>query len=182
MTIDLFHGDRDACGVTTGGGTESIVLAILSYREAGLKKGITNPNIVISQTAHAAFDKACFYLKVEIRKIPLVNRFDCNVQGMRKAVDSNTVCIVASAPDYGFGLFDPVPMIGQIAQDKRIGMHLDCCIGSYVVPFTEEAGFKIPYTADFRVEGVTTISCDPHKYSCGPKGNSVLMFRHSDLR
>jgi sphinganine-1-phosphate aldolase len=61
-------------------------------------------------------------------------------------------------------------------------MHLDCCIGSYVVPFTEEAGFKLPYPADFRVEGVTTISCDPHKYSCGPKGNSVLMFRNSELR
>jgi sphinganine-1-phosphate aldolase len=115
MTLDLFNGDQDTCGITTNGGTESIVLAILAYREEGRRKGIKNPNIVISQTAHAAFDKACFYLKVELRKIPLVNRFDCNVVGMKKAVDANTVCIVASAPDYGFGLFDPVPLISQIA-------------------------------------------------------------------
>ena len=35
---------------------------------------------------------------------------------------------------------------------------------------------------DFRVKGVTTISCDPHKYGYGPKGFSVLMFKNKELR
>jgi sphinganine-1-phosphate aldolase len=61
MTLDLFHGDKNTCGLTTSGGTESILLSMLAYREWGKQKGIIQPNIVTSVTAHAAFDKACFY-------------------------------------------------------------------------------------------------------------------------
>lgn len=70
MTLDLYNGSKDTCGITTSGGTESIVMAMLAYREWGLKtKGITKPNIVMSHTAHAAFDKACFYFNIEMRKV-----------------------------------------------------------------------------------------------------------------
>ncbi len=59
MTINLFHGDEECCGIGTSGGTESIVLACLAYREYGkTHRGITRPNMVMSSTAHPAFDKA----------------------------------------------------------------------------------------------------------------------------
>jgi sphinganine-1-phosphate aldolase len=32
------------------------------------------------------------------------------------------------------------------------------------------------------VKGVTSISCDPHKYAYGPKGCSLLLFREKRLR
>ncbi len=70
--IDLFNGKKEdgACGLTTSGGTESIIMAVLAYREYFKKtKGITKPNLVMSHTAHAAFDKACFYLSIEMRKV-----------------------------------------------------------------------------------------------------------------
>jgi sphinganine-1-phosphate aldolase len=108
MTIELFNGPSDACGLTTSGGTESILLAMLTYREWGRKKGITKANIVAPATAHAAFDKACFYFQIELRKIPLKD-YQTDFEGMRKAIDSNTVCLVASCPDFALGKFDPVP-------------------------------------------------------------------------
>ena len=73
MTLELFHGNADSCGLNTSGGTESILIACLAYREWGRKRGITKPNIVAPQTAHVAFDKACFYLGIEIRKVPHIN-------------------------------------------------------------------------------------------------------------
>lgn len=69
-----------------------------------------------------------------------------------------------------------------MAQEYGINCHSDCCLGSYINPFTEEAGFKLPNDFDFKLEGVTSISCDPHKFCYGPKGLSVIMFRTKELR
>lgn len=109
ITLDLFHGPEDSCGLTTSGGTESILLAMLAYRQWGRERGITNPNVVASITAHAAFDKACFYFGIELRKVKVTKEMQADVAGMRAQVDSNTVCIVGSAPEYAFGYFDPLP-------------------------------------------------------------------------
>jgi len=115
-TLDLYNGGPDTCGIVTSGGTESIILSILSYREkAKAEKGITKPNIIMSETAHPAFDKAGFYLGVEIRKIPMTKNFKCDVQGIRKAIDSNTICLIASAPEYAFGNYEPVSEVAAIA-------------------------------------------------------------------
>lgn len=181
--LDLHHGTKEQCGVTSSGGSESIFLAMLAYREWGRKeRGITKPNIVLSNTAHAAFNKACFYLQIEIRKVPIKKDTSCDLKGIRNAIDSNTVALVASCPEYAFGNFDPVDEISKMALRKGIGLHIDACLGSFVNPFIEEAGFKRPCIFDFRNKGITSISCDPHKYGCGPKGLSVCMFRSYELR
>ena len=45
---------------------------MLAYKEWGFHvKGIEKPNIVASTTAHTAFDKACHYFNMEMRRIPL---------------------------------------------------------------------------------------------------------------
>lgn len=124
-------------------------IAMLAYREWGRKRGITNPNIVASQTAHVAFDKAAFYLGMEIRKVPILEDFSCDVEGLEREIDSNTVCIIASSPEFPFGRFDPVTKIAAIAKSRGIGCHSDCCLGGFIDVFTEEAGFKIPYKFDF---------------------------------
>lgn len=95
-----------------------------------------------SNSAHAGFDKACFYLGMELRKISLTKDLLCDVEAMREKIDSNTVCVVASCPDYAFGKFDPVTVIASMAVEKDIGCHLDCCLGGFVNVFSEQAGFK----------------------------------------
>lgn len=182
MTLNLFHGPEGSCGLTTSGGTESILIAMLAYREWGKARGITKPNIVTSVTAHAAFDKACFYFGLEHRKVPLTKDFKIDMIAMKRAVDSNTVTLVASAPEYPWGSYDNVPQVAALAKQLGINCHSDCCLGSYINPFTEAAGFKLPNPFDFSIEGVTSISCDPHKFCYGPKGCSIVMFRSKELR
>jgi sphinganine-1-phosphate aldolase len=182
MTLALHNAPEGACGLAPSGGTESILLAMLAYREWGKKRGITNPNVVVPVTAHGSLDKASFYFGFELRKVPMRADFSVDLEEMRRLIDSNTVALVGSAPDYAFGMFDDIPSIAALAQEYGINCHADCCLGSYVLPFTEEAGFKIPYLYDFRVPGVTSISSDPHKYCYGPKGFSCLMFRTKELR
>ena len=109
MTLDLYNGDSNACGLVTSGGTESLFLAMLAYREQGRKKGITRPNVVCSQATHVAIDKAAFYLNMEVRKVPMLEDFSCNIHGIIQEIDSNTVCIIGSAPEYPFGRYDPMP-------------------------------------------------------------------------
>lgn len=143
---------------------------------------MTHPNIVCSETAHCAFDKSGFYLGIEIRKVPITKDFCADLQGFKRLIDSNTICLVASAPEYAFGNYDPIEEIAALAASYGIGCHSDCCLGSYVNPFIVELGFKLAYNFDFGVPGVTSISCDPHKYAYGPKGCSILMFREKSLR
>jgi sphinganine-1-phosphate aldolase len=176
MVLNLFNGDESTCGIGTSGGTESILLAMLAYREQGRARGVTNPNIVCSETAHSSFNKAAHYFGLEIRKAKLTKELLCDVAGMKRLIDSNTVCLVSSGPECPFGNFDPLPEIAALAHSYNIGCHYDCCIGLINV-FAEEAGFKLQYLSDFRVFGVTSISSDTHKYGFGPKGYSVCMFR-----
>lgn len=126
----------------TSGGTESIFLAILSYRECGKKeKGIVKPNVVCFNNAHIAFDKACFYLGVELRKVAL-RGIKCDANDLRQAIDCNTICIVGSCPDYAHGNYNDMEELGKIAEEYEIGLHSDCCLGGFINPFLEEAGFK----------------------------------------
>eukprot|EP00440_Ansanella_granifera_P002610 gb/GFBE01002837.1/.p1 GENE.gb/GFBE01002837.1/~~gb/GFBE01002837.1/.p1 ORF type:complete len:545 (+),score=114.76 gb/GFBE01002837.1/:1-1635(+) len=181
-TVNLYNGGPDACGAFTTGGTESILMAIKAYRDWGLAvKGIQDPNIVICSTAHAAFDKAGKYFKVFVKHARTDARMAVDLAHVRQLIDSNTVAIVGSCCQYAHGTIDPIADLGQIALKHNIGLHVDCCLGGFLVPFMEKAGFPIqPF--DFRVPGVTSISCDPHKYGFAPKGSSVVMFSNKQLR
>jgi len=115
-TLDLYNGNKEACGIVTSGGTESILLALLAYREkAKAEKGITQPNVVMSETAHCAFDKGGHYFGIEVRKIKMTKDYRCDVNAIKWAMDSNTICLVASAPEYAFGNYEPIAELAKIA-------------------------------------------------------------------
>ena len=70
--------------------------------------------------------------------------------------------VVGSAINFPDGCQDDIVLLGRLAKKYNIGLHVDCCLGSFIMPFLEKAGFSSkPF--DFRVEGVTAISCDTHK-------------------
>jgi len=89
--------------------------------------------------------------------------------------------IAGSVPNYPYGTVDDISMLSDIAIKKGIGLHVDCCLGSFVAAFMESAGYSLP-PFDFRVPGVSSISCDTHKYGFAPKGSSVVMYRTKELR
>lgn len=117
-----------------------------------------------------------------MKTVAITKQLKANVAGMRSQIDSNTVAIIASCPEFPFGNYDPLPEIGMLALRNKIGCHADCCLGGFINPFVEDAGFKLSYVPDFRIPGVTTISCDTHKYGYGPKGHSLCLFKNSQLR
>ena len=188
MTLSLFtHQDDkginpDYCGSVTTGGTESILLAVKAYRDfCSSELGIMTPNIVIPSSAHAAFVKAGQYFKIQVRKAYCdPNRFyEVDLAHMESLIDSNTIMLVGSAPQYPHGTMDPIPAIAQLAMKHQVGCHVDACLGSFNLYFLKD---QLPYCFDFSVPGVTSISCDTHKYAYAPKGSSVLMFRSKRLR
>jgi len=184
MVVEMFNGDASCCGTMTSGGTESILMAVKSYRDrARTEKGIFQPNIVVPVSAHAAFDKACHYFKIQIVHVdvcPSTGAVDLKM--MKRAINRNTIMVLASAPSFPHGIIDPIPEIAEIAKSWGIGMHVDCCLGGFLLPFMAEAGHKLPMQFDFRVNGVTSISCDTHKYGFSPKGSSVVLYKNQDLR
>ncbi|CAE7548069.1 spl-1 [Symbiodinium sp. CCMP2456] len=182
MVINLYNGREDACGAFTTGGTESILMAMKAHRDWGAaEKGIREPNIVVCNTAHAAFDKAGKYFKIFVKKARTDTDMAVDLKHLEQLIDGNTVAIVGSCCQYAHGTVDPIESMGKIAKKHNVGLHVDCCLGGFLVPFMEKAGYPLP-PFDFRVPGVTSISCDPHKYGFAPKGSSVVMFSSRELR
>jgi glutamate/tyrosine decarboxylase-like PLP-dependent enzyme len=172
----------DICGAVSSGGTESILLAMKTYRDwAKETKGITRPEIVIPATAHAAFDKAGEYFHIKVNHIPVDSDFRMDVQQVKKAITNNTIAVVGSAPSFPHGVIDPLEALAQIALDRHIGFHVDACLGGFVLPWAEKLGYSVP-PFDFRLAGVTSMSADTHKFGYAAKGTSVVLYRGKDLR
>ena len=176
---ELFHVDDSACGVVTSGGTESCLLAVKTYRDMGKAKGIKKPEMIIPETAHVAWYKGSEYFEVKLRKAPLASDYGVDAEAVRKMVNRNTVMILGSAPEYPHGMIDPIEKLGEIAKANNIPLHVDACVGGYILPFIEANGAKLPLW-DFRVPGVTSISADIHKYGFAAKGASCILYRSLD--
>ncbi|KAI0728271.1 PLP-dependent transferase [Fomitopsis betulina] len=183
MCLRMYNNPTGA-GTTTSGGTESIVMACKTYRDwARAVKGISEPEMVVPVTAHAAFDKGAAYLGIKVHTIPVdPETRRVNIKRVKRAINANTIMLVGSAINFPDGNADDIVALGDLADRHNIGLHVDCCLGSFIVPFIEEAGLGPFQPFDFRVRGVTSISCDTHKYGFAPKGNSVIMYRDAELR
>src|SRR3990172_6880237 len=172
----------EICGVVSSGGTESILLAMKTYRDyARDKKGITKPEMVVPTTAHAAFNKAAQFFGIEIIHVPVGEDYRADVRAMERAVTENTVVIVGSAPTFPHGLIDPIEELSELARARGIGFHTDACLGGFILPWAEKLGYDVP-PFDFRLPGVTSISADTHKYGYAAKGTSVVLYRGHELR
>jgi glutamate/tyrosine decarboxylase-like PLP-dependent enzyme len=166
----------------TSGGTGSICHAMLAYREHGAARGVTRPNVIKPETAHPAFDKGCHLFGIELRVAPVDPvTTTVDLDWVAANIDDQTVALVGSACNYGYGTIDPIADLGQLALQHGIGLHVDGCLGGWLLPFGQELGYDIPLF-DFRVPGVTTISADTHKYGYALKGTSTLLFRDKALR
>jgi sphinganine-1-phosphate aldolase len=182
MTAAMLHGGPEVCGVVTFGGTESLINPMLVYRDrARAEKGITEPEVIIPLTAHVALEKAGHLLGIKVLKAPLTDEWVVDVNWVRDHITKNTVALVGSAANYAHGLIDPIQKLAEIALEHDIGLHVDGCLGGFILPWGERLGLDIP-RFDFRVAGVTSISADTHKYGYALKGTSVLLYRNSDLR
>ncbi|GER47319.1 sphingosine-1-phosphate lyase, partial [Striga asiatica] len=201
MTASLLGGkesssDRQVCGNMTSGGTESILLAVKTSRDyMKAMKGITSPEMIIPVSAHSAYDKAAQYFRIKLWRVPVDQDFRADVKAIRQHINRKTILD-----------------LGELASTYGICLHVDLCLGGFVLPFARKLGYvptiktadksnnhnHVPYhvlchglkvslrytipSFDFSVKGVTSISVDVHKYGLAPKGTSVVLYRNRDLR
>jgi sphinganine-1-phosphate aldolase len=144
MVLDLLHGDANACGVVTSGGSESLITALYTYREAARERGVTKPNVVMPITAHVALDKGAYWMDIEVRHAPLTEAYTADVAAMADLIDDQTIALVGSAGDYAHGLIDPIEEIAALAQERGIGMHVDGCLGRIPVALGRGARLRHP--------------------------------------
>jgi sphinganine-1-phosphate aldolase len=185
MAAWLLGGDADAAGTMSSGGTESIILAVKTYRDRARREGRlpdgATPNLVLPVTAHPAFLKACHLLDVEPRLVGLGEDLRVDVAAAGERIDGATIAVVGSAPNYPYGVIDPIPELGALALEHGIGCHVDACLGGFLLPWVQRLGRELP-AWDLRVPGVTSISADLHKYGFAAKGASVVVYRDAALR
>ncbi len=189
MTLGLFNADavnkrnpkEKACGSLTTGGTDSIFQSVYVHREWGVEKGIAQPEIVLPASAHPAFFKAAHYLNIKVLTAKLDANFQADVTDIESKISPNTVMIMGSAGNYGHGIIDPIEKLSDLAVKHKVGLHVDCCLGGFILAWAEPLGIACP-VFDFRLPGVTAISADTHKYGYSLKGTSTVLFSNEKLR
>lgn len=184
MVLNMYNAPKGAEGTSTSGGTESLLLACLSARQKAYhERGVTKPEIIAPTTIHAGFDKAAYYFNITLIHAPLDPvTYKVDLKAVQRLITKNTILIAGSAPNFPHGIIDDIEGLSKIALKHKIPLHVDACLGSFIVPFLAKAGFPNIPKFDFRVPGVTSISCDTHKYGFAPKGSSIIMYRTNELR
>ena len=183
MALGVLNAPEGAAGAFTSGGTESVLMAILLARDWARKHRpeVARPVILMPRTAHPAFTKGAHYFGLETRRIPQGADFCADVAAMEAAMSDDVVLVVGSAPCYPFGVVDPIAELSELAAKTGAWMHVDACVGGYVLPFVRKLGYEVP-DFDFRVPGVFSISADLHKFGYTPKDASTILFRTEAMK
>jgi len=177
-------GGSEAVGNFTSGGTESIMLAVKTARDQAraLKPQITEPEMILPTTAHAAHQKAAHYLAIKAVLVPVdPTTFKADINAMAAAITPNTIMLAGSAPSYAHGVIDDIEALGKLALEHDLFLHVDGCMGALLLPYFRRLGEDIP-PFDFSVAGVSSISIDLHKYGFCPKSASLILYRNKSIR
>ncbi|WP_405293282.1 tyrosine decarboxylase MfnA [Methanobrevibacter sp.] len=167
----------EAYGNIVTGGTEANLMAIRAARNHARKyKGITNGEIIIPESAHFSFKKAADMLNLKIVEAKLDENYKIDVESVKESISDKTVAIVAIAGTTELGLIDPIEEISKIAFENNIYFHVDAAFGGFSIPFLRELGHDLP-VFDFSLEGVCSITVDPHKMGLAPIPAGGIIFR-----
>mmetsp|Transcript_12441 Transcript_12441/g.30574 ORF Transcript_12441/g.30574 Transcript_12441/m.30574 type:complete len:572 (-) Transcript_12441:347-2062(-) len=187
MTAAMLGGGPDGacptvCGAMTSGGTESILLAMKAARDyARAVRGVRRPELVIAKSAHAAYFKASEYFGMKLVVLPVDKHLRLTGDAVARAINSNTAVVVVSAPGFPHGVVDDVIGIARVCRTYGCWVHVDACLGGFVLPWVRALGRPVP-PFDFALKGVYSMSVDTHKFGLAHKGSSVVLYAEPALR
>ncbi len=150
----LIHAD-DYESLSVGGGTEGNILALWRAREKSGKR-----KVILPESAHFSFVKACSLLDMEPVYIPLTDGYTLDTDILEEKLDDETAAVVGIAGTTELGMIDPIEEIAEIVGDTYL--HVDAAFGGFVIPFLKELGDDLP-KFDFEINGVDSLVLDPHK-------------------
>jgi glutamate/tyrosine decarboxylase-like PLP-dependent enzyme len=181
ICIGLMQGDEHSSANLTSGGTESNFNAFHAMRKWAreIKPGITQPEVVAPYSTHSTVHKTCQYLDIRVVTVAQHPDLSCDMPALEAAIGPNTIGIVGSAPNWPYGLVDPISDMSELALSKDLWLHVDACVGGYILPYFRKLGVAVP-DFDFSVPGVRSISADLHKYGYAPKPCSTVLWRSAE--
>ncbi|MFH1328952.1 MAG: tyrosine decarboxylase MfnA [Candidatus Bathyarchaeota archaeon] len=175
--IGSLLSNRDACGWIVSGGSEANITALWVARNSANKH---KPEVILPKTAHFSFKKALDMLQITPVYIDVNEDYRIKVEDVGKAINESTVAIVGVAGSSGLGVVDPISELSEIALQHKIHLHVDAAFGGFIIPFLKEMGYSIP-DFDFRLEGVKSLTVDPHKMGLAPIPSGGILFRDESI-
>ena len=175
----LLNLDKAYGNIVTGG-TEANIMAIRAARNhARNYKGIKDGEIILPRSAHFSFKKAADMMNLKIVEADLDDNYKIDVDSIKKKITDKTVAIVAIAGTTELGLIDPIEEISKIAYENNIFFHVDAAFGGFSIPFLKNIGYEYP-EFDFKLDGVSSITVDPHKMGLAPIPAGGIIFRKKE--
>jgi tyrosine decarboxylase/aspartate 1-decarboxylase len=169
---DFLHGNNGV-GFIVSGGTEANLLALWAARN---NANVDNPEVIVPESAHFSFDKICSLLKLKPVRASLDGSCRVNPKAVESCLTDRTVAIVGTAGTSELGAVDPIGELSQIALNNNVHLHVDAALGGLVIPFLEPE-MQDTLLFDFRLEGVKSITVDPHKMGMAPIPAGGILFR-----
>jgi tyrosine decarboxylase/aspartate 1-decarboxylase len=168
----LLNGESSV-GFIVSGGTEANLLALLAARSIA---DTCNPEVVLPASAHFSFKKICRLLGLKPVYASLDGAYRVEPSSVEKCISRNTVAIVGTAGTTELGAIDPIDKISAIAVAHSVYLHVDAAFGGLIIPFLRDLGYEVA-EFDFRLEGVKSITVDPHKMGMTPIPAGGILFR-----
>lgn len=181
ICINLMNGGESGRANLTSGGTESNFNAFHAMRKWARKNKptISEPEVLAPYSTHSTVHKTCKYLDIKVVTVPQREDLSCDFDALESAIGLNTIGIVGSAPNWPYATVDPIRKMGELAIETDLWLHVDACVGGYILPFFSKLGEDVP-EFDFKVPGVRSISADLHKYGYAPKPCSTILWQSQE--
>ena len=164
-----------AVGAIVSGGTEANILALWAARNYTKKR-----EVIVPASCHVSFYKAADLLGLKVIEAPLKSDYTVDVDFVKRNITSKTAAIVGIAGTTALGVVDPIEELSELALEKGVYLHVDAAFGGMVLPFLKELGYEVP-DFDFKLEGVCSITVDPHKMGLAPIPAGGILFRDDEL-
>ncbi len=170
----LLNG-KGSVGFLVSGGTEANLLALLAARNMADDH---NPEVVLPESAHFSFTKICNLLGLKAVRASLDSAYRVDPASVEKHITKNTVAVVGTAGTAELGAVDPIAKLSEIALSRGVYLHVDAAFGGLILPFLSEIGHAAA-DFDFRLEGVKSITVDPHKMGMTTIPAGGILFRNN---
>ena len=170
----LLNGEGSV-GFLVSGGTEANLMALLAARNM---KNIGNPEVVLPESAHFSFTKICGLLGLKPVYASLDDSYRVDGASVEKCLTSKTVAMVGTAGTAELGAVDPIAKLSEIAVRNGIYLHVDAALGGLIIPFLEPSGGS-GLSFDFQLEGVKSVTVDPHKMGMTTLPAGGILFRNN---
>lgn len=180
MSLDILGGTGNSSAHFTVGGTESNILGTKTGRDwAAAERPVPGkPEVLMGHTCHAGLNKACDLLGLKPVRLPPNLTGLIDVDEMRAHINENTIMLVGSAPAYPLGSIDPIEDIAALAKEHNLWLHVDGCVGGFLLPFVKDIDDVPPF--DLSVDGVCSMSADLHKYGFASNGASMILLKNKE--